>query len=73
VHSVIPSVSYGDFSESQLVARVDALLRELPAAVATSSSTNADGPFDGIRKLPPSDGTNRGRRTPRPAATADEE
>jgi hypothetical protein len=72
-HSAVPSVSYGDFSESQLAARVDALLRAPPAALATSSSTNAGGPgLEGTRKLPPSAGTNPSRLALRPAA-ADEE
>lgn len=34
---VVPSVSYGDFSESQLATRVAALLRMAPAAL---NSTN---------------------------------
>jgi len=71
-HRIVPSVSYGDFSESQLAARVDALLRTPPAALATSSSTNAGGlEFDGTLKLPPRAGVNPSRPAPRLTA-ADE-
>lgn len=72
-HSVVPSVSYGDFSESQLAGRVDAHLRAPTAALATSSSTNAGRPeLEGTRKLPPSAGANPSLLAPRAAATDEE-
>lgn len=64
------SVSYGDFSESQLAARVDTLLRSPPAALATSSKTNAEGALHGTRKLRPSGGARATRRLEPPAAAA---
>jgi hypothetical protein len=45
IRTLIPSVSYDDFSKSQIVAQVGVLLHALPVTVVTSSSTNADGPF----------------------------
>jgi hypothetical protein len=45
IRTLIPSVSYDDFSKSQIVAQVGMLLHALPVVVTTSSSTNADDPF----------------------------